>query len=62
MAERWLYKSELAREAEVSLDCISELCKQYEEDIIRLYPQYKRTTKLLPPIVVQFLKEKYVIT
>lgn len=60
--QKWVYKNELARQAGVSLDCISNLCKQYEKEIIAIYPQYTRHTKLLPPNVVEFLKNKYVIT
>lgn len=62
MSERWMYKYELAEEAGVSPKRISELCVMYETELKALYPQYKRTTKILPPILVQFLKEKYIIT
>ena len=61
MAERWLYKNELAQQAGVSLDCISDLCLYYEDEIKKLYPRYKRRSKQLPPVVVAFLKEKYVV-
>lgn len=57
-----MYKSELAQEAGVSLGCITQLCKQYEAELKALFPAYKRTTKLLPPILVNFLKEKYFIS
>ena len=53
-----MYKYELAQEAGVSLKRISELCRQYEQDLIRLYPLYKRRNKMLPPVLVAFLKEK----
>ena len=62
MDEKWVYKNELARQAGVSLGCISNLCRQYEQEIVALYPQYTRHTKLLPPKVVAFLKQKYIIT
>ena len=61
MTERAMYKYELAQAAGVSVNCITELCKQYEDELVKLYPLYKRTTKLLPPILVHFLKEKYII-
>ena len=56
-----MYKYELAEAAGVSTYCITQLCKQYETELQQLYPLYKRTTKLLPPVLVRFLKEKYVI-
>lgn len=62
MDEKWVYKNELARQAGVSLGCISRLCRQYEQEIIAIYPQYTRCTKLLPPKVANFLREKYIIT
>lgn len=61
MAERAMYKYELAQLAGVSVGCITDLCKQYEADLRALYPAYRRSTKLLPPILVRFLKEKYII-
>ena len=60
--EKWVSKSKLATQAGVCLDCITNLCKQYEEDIKRLYPRYSRYSRLLPPNVAAFLREKYVIT
>lgn len=57
-----MYKYELADLAGVSTRCITELCKQYEQEMQLLCPTYRRSSKLLPPILVAFLKEKYVIT
>lgn len=57
-----MYKYEFAQLAGVSVDCITDLCKQYEPQIKQLYPNYKRTTKFLPPIIVHFLKEKYIVS
>lgn len=57
-----MYKYELAEAAGVSVACITALCKQYEAELKALYPAYRRTTKLLPPILVRFLKERYIIT
>lgn len=62
MAERWLYKNELARQAGVSSDCLCEWCKECEPQLRDIYPKYKRTTKMLHPKIVAFLKERYVIT
>lgn len=54
-----MLKSELAREAGVSVKTLSRWCKPYEKELLEMGWDPKK--KLLPPKIVTFLMEKLCI-
>ena len=54
-----MLKSELAREAGVSMRTFYNWCKPYHKELIKM--GYNPRTKLLSPKIVAFLTEKFCI-
>ena len=54
-----MLKSELAREAGVSVKTLSRWCKPYMKELTAM--GYRPTMKLLPPKIVQFMKDTFCI-
>ncbi len=54
-----MLKSELAREAGVSVRTLYNWCKPYEKELQTL--GWRPTMRLLPPRIVQFIREKFCI-
>ena len=56
---RSMLKSELAREAGVSVKTLNRWCKPYEKKLNKM--GWHRRMKLLPPKIVQFMVETFCI-
>jgi transposase len=54
-----MLKSELAREAGVSVKTLNRWCKRYEKKLNKM--GWHRRMKLLPPKIVQFMVETFCI-
>ncbi len=54
-----MLKSELAREAGVSRRTLNNWCKPYMKELTAM--GYRPTMKLLPPKIVQFMKDQFCI-
>ena len=54
-----MLKSELAREAGVSRKTLNNWCKPYMKELVKM--GYRPTMKMLPPNIVQFIREKFCI-
>ena len=54
-----MLKSELAREAGVSVKTFSRWCKPYQKELKKM--GWKPRMKLLPPKIVAYLRDKFCI-
>ena len=54
-----MLKSELAREAGVSRKTLNNWCKPYMKELVKM--GYRPTMKMLPPNIVQFMKDTFCI-
>ena len=56
--DRPMLKSELARAMDISLKTLSRDLIRWESEIKEVFPDYKRSSRLLYPVVINFIIKK----